>query len=112
MSYCRYRRRLAALTVACAPLYANPASARLPQSFPSLSSFRAQDSSRHLPTGLSSVYLRLDWGKKIPSPPLTKHLLVDALAHLPLPHKEASHATVLAWTPLPHLGQNFLSQNS
>jgi len=44
ISYCRYRRRLAALRVASAPLYANPASARLPQSFPSLSSFRAQDS--------------------------------------------------------------------
>jgi len=48
VSYCRYRRRLAALRVACAPPYANPASARLPQSFPSVFSFRAQDSSRHL----------------------------------------------------------------
>jgi len=47
-SYCKYRRRLAALRVACAPPYANPAAARLPPSFPSLSSFRAQDSNRHL----------------------------------------------------------------
>jgi len=41
VSYCRYRRRLAARRVACAPPYSNPASARLPQSSPSLSSFRA-----------------------------------------------------------------------
>jgi len=37
ISYCRYRRRLAALRVACTPPNANPASARLSQSFPSLS---------------------------------------------------------------------------
>jgi len=60
ISYCRYRRRLAALRVACAPPCANPASARLPPTFPSLSSFRAHDSSRHLTRGLSSVYLTLN----------------------------------------------------
>ena len=59
-AYCRYRRRLAALRVACAPPTHNPAAARLPPSFPSLSVFRAQDSSRHLTRGLSSVYLPLD----------------------------------------------------
>jgi len=85
VSYCRYRRRLAALRVACAPRGANPASARLTQSFPSLSSFRAQDSSRHLTVGLSSVYLPLSWRTKVPSPPIRKHLPVDALAHLTLP---------------------------
>jgi len=85
ISCCRYRRRLAALRVACSPPYANPASARLPQSFPSLSPFRAQDSSRHLTKGLSSVYLPLGWRTKTPSPPLRKHLPVDALAHLTLP---------------------------
>jgi len=85
VSYCRYRRRLPALRLACAPPYANPASARLPQSFPSLSSFRAQDSSRHLTKCLSSVYLPLNWRTKIPSPPLRKQLPVDALAHLTLP---------------------------
>jgi len=85
ISYCRYRRRLAALRVACAPPYANPASARLPPSFSSLSSFRAQDSSRHLTIGLSSVYLPLSWQTKTPSPPIRQHLLVDALAHLTLP---------------------------
>ena len=85
VSYCRYRRRLGALMVACAPPYAPPAPARLPQSCPSLSLFRAQDSSRHLTIGLSSVYLPLNWKTKTPSPPIRKHLLVDALAHLTLP---------------------------
>jgi len=84
-SYCGYRRRLAALRVACTPPNANPASARLPQSCPSLSSFRAQDSSRHLTRGLSPVYLPLDWRTKIPAPPLRKHLPIDTLAHLTLP---------------------------
>ena len=55
ISYYRYRRRLAALRVPCAPSYANPALARLPSFFPCLSSFRAQDSSRHLTKGLSFV---------------------------------------------------------
>jgi len=86
--YCRYRRRLAALRVACAPPYPNPASSRLPQSFPSLYSFRAQDSSRHLTVGLSSVYLPLRWKTKTLSPPTRKHLPVDALAHLTLPLQE------------------------
>jgi len=88
ISYCRYRRRLAALRIACAPPSANPASARLPQSFPSLSSFRAQDASRHLTIGLSSVYLPLNWRTRVPSPPVRKHLPVDALAHLTLPLQE------------------------
>ena len=85
ISYCRYRRRLAALSMACAPPDTNPTSARLPQSFPSLSAFRAQDSSRHLTKGLSSVYLPLDWWTEIPSPPLRKHLPIDPLAHLTPP---------------------------
>ena len=71
--------------MACAPPYANPASAKIPQSFPSLSSFRAQDSSRQLTIGLSSGYLPLTWKTRIPSPPIRKHLPVDALAHLTLP---------------------------
>ena len=40
-AYCRYRRRLAALRIACAPPTHNPAAAQLPSSFPSLSVFRA-----------------------------------------------------------------------
>jgi len=88
VSYCRYRRRLAALRVACAPLYANPASARLPQSIPSLSSFRAQDASRPLTIALSSVYLPLSWHTKVPTLPIRIYLPVDALAHLTLPVQE------------------------
>jgi len=41
VSYCRYRRRLSALRIACAPPTGNSASARLPPSFPSLYAFRA-----------------------------------------------------------------------
>jgi len=88
VSFSRYRRRLAALRVGCAPPDANLASARLPQSFPSISSFRAQDSSRYLTVGLSSVYLPLSWCTKVPSPPIRKHLPVDAMAHLTLPLQE------------------------
>jgi len=69
ISYCRYRRHLAALGVACSPTMNNLASARLPPSFPSLSLFRAQDSSRHLTKGLSSVYLPLDWRTQSRPPP-------------------------------------------
>jgi len=84
VSYCGSRRRLGAFRVACAPPYANPALSRLPQSFPSLSSFRAQDASRHSTIGLSSVYLPLSWPTKVPTAPISKHLPVDALAHLTL----------------------------
>ena len=84
-AYCRYRRRLAALRIACAPPTQNPAPARLPFSFPSLLVFRAQDSSRHLARGLSSVYLPLDWHSKVPSPPIRKHLPIDAMADLVIP---------------------------
>ena len=84
-AYCRYRRRLAALRIACAPPTHNPAAARLPSSFPSLSVFRAQDSSRHHTKGLSSVYLPLDWRSAVPTPPIRKHLPIDAMAHLVIP---------------------------
>ena len=84
-AYFRYRRRLAALQVACARPTHNPAAARLPPSFPSLSVFRAQDSSRHLTKGLSSVYLPLDWRSATPTPPIRKHLPIDAMAHLIIP---------------------------
>jgi len=106
VSYCRYRRRLAALRVACAPPYANPAAARLPPSFPSLSSFRAQDSSRHLTRGLSSVYLPLDWRTKVPSPPVRKHLPVDALTHLTIPLQGGLTHLPLVLHALPPPGVN------
>ena len=85
ISYCRYKRQLAALRIACAPPTGNPVSARLPPSFPSLYAFRAQDSSRHLTRALSSVYHPLSWRMEVPSPPLRKHLPVDVLVHLTLP---------------------------
>jgi len=112
VSYCRYRRRLAALTVACPPPNANPASARLPQSFPCLSSFRAQDSSRHLTIGLSSVYLPLNWRTEVPSPSIMKHLPVDALAHLTLPYNKGLHAFPSYYTPPPHPQRTSLRQTS
>jgi len=112
VSYCRYQRRLAALRVACAPPYANPAAARLPPSFPSLSSFRAQDSSRHLTKGLSSVYLPLYWRTKVPSPPLRKHLPIDALAHLTLPLQEGLTRLPLVLHTLPHRARTFPQQSS
>jgi len=102
VSYCRYRRCLAALRVSCAPPNANPAAARLPQSFPSLSSFRAQDTSRHLTIGLSSVYLPLSWRTEVPSPSIRKHLPVDAMAHLTLPLLEGlTHLPLVLHAPPP-----------
>ena len=86
--YCRHRRRLAALRIACAPPTHNPAAARLPTSFPSISSFRALDSSRHLMKGLTSYYLPLNWRTPVTSPPMRKHLPIDALAHLTIPLSE------------------------
>ena len=106
VSYCRYRRRLAALRVACAPPYANPASARLPPSFPSLSTFRAQDSSRHHTKGLSSVDPPLDWKSKVPSRPLRKYLPIDALAHLTLPLQEGLTRLPLILNAPPRPGTN------
>ena len=87
-AYCRHQRRLAALRIACAPPTHNPAPTRLPSSFPSLSSFRALDSTRHLARGLSSYYLPLNWRTPVPSPPMHKHLPIDALAHLTIPLSE------------------------
>jgi len=106
VSYCRYSRGLAALRVAYAPPYAKPASAKLPQSFPSLSSFRAQHSSRHLKIGLSSVYLPLSWNTKIPSPPTRKHLLVDALALFTQPLQEGLTRLPLVLRAPPPPGAN------
>ena len=102
VSYCRYRRRLAALRVACAPPTNNPASVRLPASFVSLSAFRAQDSSPHLTRGLSLIYLPLDWRTPIPSPPLRKHLPIDSLAHLTFPLQEGlTRFPLVLHAPLP-----------
>ena len=101
-AYCRYRRRLAALRIASAPPTQNPAAARLPFSFPSPSVFRAQDSSRHLTKGLSSVYIPLGWRSAVPAPPIRKHLPIDAMAHLIIPLLEGhSHLPLVLHAPPP-----------
>jgi len=64
-----HRQRLAALRVVCSPPSVNPATARLHPSFPSLSVYRAPDSSRAITSGLSSVYLPLHWTTPPPCPP-------------------------------------------
>ena len=83
--YCRHRSPLGALRLAWTPSTLNPAAARLPASFPSMATNTALDSSRHFTNGLSSYYLPLDWRIAVPSPPMCKHLPIDALAHLTLP---------------------------
>jgi len=88
-SYCRYKRRLAALRVACASPNANPASARHPLSFPSLSSFIAQHSTRHLTIGLSSVYLPLSWRTRVPNPPTRIISPLTPWHKSPYPYKKA-----------------------
>ena len=104
--YCRHRRRLAALRIACAPPTHNPGAARLPTSFPSLSFFRALDSSRHLTKGLSSYYLPLNWRTPVPSPPMRKHLPIDALAHLTIPLSEGLSPFPLVLKIPPPPGEN------
>jgi len=76
-----HRQRLAALRVVCSPPSVNPATARLHPSFPSLSVYRAPDSSRAITRGLSSVYLPLNWKTPRHVPPMRNHLPVDAVAH-------------------------------
>ena len=105
-AYCSHRRRLAALRIACAPPTHNPAAARLPASFPSLSSFTALDSSRHLTRGLSSYYLPLNWSTLVPSPPMRKHLPIDALAHLTIPLSEGLSRFPLVLKMPPPPGEN------
>ena len=104
-AYCRHRRRLAALRIACSPPTLNPAAARLLPSFLSLSAFRALDSSRHLTEGLSSYHLPLNWRTPVPSPPMRKHLPIDALAHLTISLSEGlSHFPLVLQTPPPPNG--------
>jgi len=85
IAYHGYTRRLAAIRVARASSTNDPTSARLPASLASLSCFRAREPSPHLTTGLSAVYLPPYWRTPVPSPPIRKHLTIDALAHLTRP---------------------------
>ena len=105
-AYCRHRQRLAAVWIACAPPTHNPATARLPSSFPSLSSFGALDSSRHLTRGLSSYYLPLRWRTPVPSPTMRKHLQIDTLAHLIIPLSEGLSRFPLVLKIPPPPGEN------
>ena len=103
---CRHRRWLAALRIACALPTDNPAAARLPTSFPSLSTFSALDSLRHLMRGLSSYYFPLDWQTPVPSPPMRKHLPIDSLAHPTIPLSEALSRFPLVLAVPPPAGDN------
>ena len=85
LSLLPHRRRMAALRMACAPPEINPASARLPPTFPSLSHFRAMDSCRILTVGLKNNYIPLKWNQPRPNPAVRSHLPIDALAHLLTP---------------------------
>ena len=105
-SYCKYRRDLAAIRIAYAPPTHNPAAARLPPSFPSLSIFRANDSSRPLTRGLSSFYLPRNWRTPVPSPPLRNHLPIDALAHVTIPFMEGLSRFPLVLNAPPPPGTN------
>ena len=104
--YSRHRRRLAALRIACALPTHNPAAGRLPFSFPSLSSFRALDSSRHLTKRLSSYYLPLTWRTPVPSSPMRKYLPINALAHLTIPLSEGLSRFPLVLKIPPPPGEN------
>ena len=105
-TYCRHRRRLAALRIACASPTHNPAAARLPPSFSSLSSFRALDSSRHLTKGLSFYYLPLNWRTPVPSPPIRSHLPINALAYLTIPLSDGLSRFLLVLKIPPPPGEN------
>ena len=50
------------------------------------------------------MYLPLDWRTKVPSPPISKHLPVDALAHLTLPLLEGLTRLPLVLHTLPPHG--------
>ena len=89
ISYCKYKKRLAALRISYAPPTNHLATARVPAFFPSLSPFRPQDSLGHLTQSLSSVYLPLDWRTPVPSPLIREDLPVDALVHLTCPLQES-----------------------
>jgi len=80
-----HRQRLAPLRVVCSPPSVTLATARLHPSFPSLSGYRAPDSSRAVIRGLSSIYLPLNWKPARPVPPIGNHLPVDAVAHETIP---------------------------
>lgn len=76
------KRRMAALRMACCSPTINPASARLPPSFPNHSSLRAQDSLRPMLAGLRGSYIPLPWDQARKKTITRTHLPIDALCHL------------------------------
>ena len=80
-----HRRRMATLRLACAPPEINPAASRLPPSFPSSSSHRAQDSNRYLTVGLKGNYIPLRWNQARPKPAVRSHLPIDGIVNLLTP---------------------------
>jgi len=80
-----HRERLAALRVVSSPQQCEPATGRLHPSFASLSVHQADDSSRALTRGLTSVYLPFYWRTPRPIPLIRNHLPVDAVTHRTLP---------------------------
>src|SRR5438309_7929800 len=80
-----HRRRMAALRLACAPPEINPAASRLPPSFPSSSSHRAQDSNRYLTVGLKGNYIPLRWNQARPRPAVRSYLPIDGIVNLLTP---------------------------
>ena len=75
------RQRLAALCTVCSRPVVHPATARLHASCPSLSLYRAPDSSRAHTRGLLSLYHLLSWKTPRSFQPLLNHLPVDAVAY-------------------------------
>src|SRR5207302_9408235 len=99
-----HRRRMAALQLACAPPEINPAASRLPSSFPSTSSHRAEDSNRYLTVGLKGNYILLRWNQPRPRPALRSHLPIDGIVNLLTPlSSSTSFFPMVNLHLLPHL---------
>lgn len=80
-----HKRRMAALRLACSPPSINPASARLPDSFPTASHSRAADSLGPLLAGLRGSYIPLPWNQERKKTITRTYLPLNALCHLLLP---------------------------
>jgi len=78
-SICKHRRQSAALRLVCAPSEFNPATAQIPESFPTWDQGHSADDHRFLLQGSSkAVHLTLWLGPAVNS---AKHLPLDSLCH-------------------------------
>ena len=99
-----HKRRMTALRLISSPTSTNPASARLCRSYSALLKGRAPDSHQALCTRRDPTVMPLNWKTPLPSPLVSTHLPVDALAHLTLPLLEGrSFAPLIKSTLLPDL---------